>query len=155
MIYNALKKDNGENGSQMLLTPVSVLLSREEYTAVTENSELLKSTGFEIDDFGNGSVIVRACPLNLEKEDISALVSEIASYLVSNKKDIMPEKLDWVYHSISCRQAVKAGNETSDAELIEFTKRLLSDESIRYCPHGRPVLVELTKYEIDKQFGRV
>ena len=155
MIYNKLKKNNGENGSQMLLNPVSVLLSKEEYIAVTENIELLNNTGFEIGDFGNGSVIVRACPLNLEKEDITSLVSEIASYLVSNKKDILPEKLDWIYHSMACRQAVKAGNKSTDIELIEFTKQLLADESIRFCPHGRPVLVELTKYEIDKQFGRV
>lgn len=155
MIYNSIKKNNGGNGSQMLLTPVSVLLSKEEYTAVTENIEILNDTGFEIDDFGNGSVIVRACPLNLEKEDITALVSEIASYLVSNKKEIIPEKLDWIYHSMACRQAIKAGNKSDDAELIEFTKQLLADESIRFCPHGRPVLVELTKYEIDKQFGRV
>ena len=155
MIYNKLKKNNGENGSQMLLNPISVLLSKEEYIAVTENLGLLNNAGFEIDDFGNGAVIVRACPLNLEKEDITSLVSEVASYLMSNKKDILPEKLDWIYHSMACRQAIKAGNKSTDIELIEFTKLLLADENVRFCPHGRPVLVELTKYEIDKQFGRV
>lgn len=155
MIYNRLKKDNGANGSQMLLKPVSVVLSKEEYIAVTDNLDILTKAGFEIEDFGDGSVIVRACPLNLEKEDLTSLVTEIASYLVSNKKDILPAKLDWVYHSMACRQAVKAGNKSTDYELIEFTKQLLADDSVRYCPHGRPVLVELTKYEIDKQFGRV
>lgn len=155
MIYNNLKKDNGANGSQLLLKPVSVVLSKEEYTAVTDNLDILTQAGFEIEDFGDGAVIVRACPLNLEKEDLTSLVTEIASYLAANKKDILPEKLDWVYHSMACRQAVKAGNKSTDYELIEFTKQLLADDSIRYCPHGRPVLVELTKYEIDKQFGRV
>ncbi len=155
MLYNKLKKDNGSNGSQMLLRPVSVTLSKEEYTAVCGNLEAFSQAGFEIENFGDGSVIVRACPLNLEKEDITELITEIAGYLISNKKDILPEKLDWVYHSVACRAAIKGGNKSTDYELIEFTKQLLADESIRYCPHGRPVLVELTKREIDKQFGRV
>lgn len=155
MLYNKLKKDNGSNGSQMLLRPVSVTLSKEEYTAVCDNLETLSNAGFEIENFGDGSVIVRACPLNLEKEDITEIITEIAGYLISNKKDILPEKLDWVYHSVACRAAIKGGNKSTDYELIEFTKQLLADESIRYCPHGRPVLVELTKREIDKQFGRV
>ncbi len=155
MLYNKLKKDNGSNGSQLMLKPCTVVLSKEEYIAVTENLDMMRSAGFEIDDFGNGSVIVRACPLNLEKEDVTQLVTEIAGYLTQNKKNILPEQLDWVYHSIACRAAIKAGNKQTDYELIEFAKQLLSDESVRYCPHGRPVLIELTKYELDKQFGRV
>lgn len=155
MLYNKLKKDNGSNGSQLMLKPCTVVLSKEEYVAVTENLEMIRSAGFEIDDFGDGSVIVRACPLNLENEDVTQLITEIAGYLTQNKRDILPEQLDWVYHSIACRAAIKAGNKQTDYELIEFTKQLLSDESVRYCPHGRPVLIELTKYELDKQFGRV
>lgn len=155
MLYNKLKKDNGSNGSQLMLKPCTAVLPKEEYIAVVENLDMLRNAGFEIDDFGDGSVIVRACPLNLEKEDVTQLVSEIAGYLAQNKKDILPEQLDWVYHSIACRAAIKAGNKQTDYELIEFTKQLLSDESVRYCPHGRPVLIELTKYELDKQFGRV
>lgn len=155
MLYNKLKKDNGSNGSQLMLKPCTVVLSKEEYVAVTENLEMIRSAGFEIDDFGDGAVIVRACPLNLENEDVTQLITEIAGYLTQNKRDILPEQLDWVYHSIACRAAIKAGNRQTDYELIEFTKQLLSDESVRYCPHGRPVLIELTKYELDKQFGRV
>lgn len=155
MLYNKLKKDNGSNGSQLMLKPCTVVFSKEEYVAVTENLEMIRNAGFEIDDFGDGAVIVRACPLNLENEDVTQLITEIAGYLTQNKRDILPEQLDWVYHSIACRAAIKAGNKQTDYELIEFTKQLLSDESVRYCPHGRPVLIELTKYELDKQFGRV
>ena len=155
MLFNKLKKNLKNEGSQLLLKPVSVVLSKEEYLAVTENLEIMKNAGFEIDDFGNGTVLVRSCPLDLEKEDITELVSEVASYLASNKKDVLPEKLDWIYHNISCRAAIKAGNIQTDYELIEFTKQLLADDEVRYCPHGRPVLIELTKYELDKQFGRI
>lgn len=155
MIYNNLKKEMGSEGSQMLLKPVTVILQKDEYCAVVENLETLSNAGFEVDDFGDGSVVVRACPVDLEKEEINALFTEVAAYLAENKKSIIPDKLDWIYHSVSCRAAIKAGNISTDYELIEFTKQLLADESIKYCPHGRPVLVELTKYEIDKQFGRV
>lgn len=155
MLYNKLKSQMGEAPSQMLLKPVSVLLSKDEYMAVVENTDVMMRAGFEIEDFGEGTVIVRACPLNLEGEDITGLVGEMASYLVNNKRSVEPEKLDWLYHNIACRAAIKAGNVQTDYELIDFTKQLLTDESIRFCPHGRPVLIEMTKYELDKQFGRI
>lgn len=155
MLFNKLKKANGDNGSQMLLSPLNVALSKEEYTAIVDNLDLIKKTGFEIEDFGNGSVIVRACPLNLEKEDLTALVTEIAGYLIKNQKDIIPEKLDWIYHSMACRAAIKGGNITSQYEIVKFTEELLNMREVKYCPHGRPVTIEITKYELDKKFGRI
>ena len=155
MLLNKRKKENGKTGSQMLLSPISVTLSKEEYTAILENIDTVRESGFEIDDFGEGTVIVRACPLNLEKENIVSLITEIAGYLLKNQRDILPEKLDWIYHSIACRAAIKAGNDNSDYELMRFVKKLLTDKDVRYCPHGRPVIVEMTKYELDKQFGRI
>lgn len=155
MLYNALKKDNGSLGSQMLLAPVNVTLSKEEYAVITANMDVFAQAGFELEDFGEGTVRVRACPLNLEKEDITALVTEIAGYLLKNKREVITEKLDWVYHSMACRAAIKAGNDTKDYELYEFTKKLLMSDDVRYCPHGRPVLVELTRRELDRWFGRI
>lgn len=155
MLFDALKKENRNAGSQMLLSPVTVTLSKDEYAAVTEHMEVLAQAGFEAEDFGEGAVRVRACPLNLEKEDITALVTELAGYLLKNKREVLSEKLDWIYHSIACRAAIKAGNDTTDYELYDFTKRLLQNDDIRYCPHGRPVLIELSRHELDRQFGRV
>ena len=66
-------------------------------------------------------MIVRACPLNLEKENIVSLITEIAGSLLKNKRDILPEKLDWIYHSIACRAAIKAGNDNSDYEPVSYT----------------------------------
>ena len=65
------------------------------------------------------------------------------------------EKLDWIFHSVACRSAIKAGNFTSRLEMERFAKQLLSMPDIRYCPHGRPVLIEMTKRELEKNFGRV
>lgn len=155
MLFDALKKDNGKQGAQMLLSPVTVTLSKDEYAVLCENMQVLNDAGFDAEDFGEGAVRVRACPLNLEKEDITVLVTEIAGYLLKNRREVLSEKLDWIYHSLACRAAMKAGNDTKDYELYEFTKKLLSDDSVRYCPHGRPVCIELTRAQLDKQFGRI
>ena len=139
----------------MLLVPVTVSLSPDEYNAVLENTELLYKAGYEVSDFGDRCIKVNACPTELIGEDISALITEIAGYLASNVRTIMPEKLDWIYHSMACRAAIKAGNTTTDLEIERFVKELLSRDDIRYCPHGRPVMVEVAKRELEKQFKRI
>ena len=92
--------------------------------------------------------------MNLSNEDIEPLLTEVAQYLLEHRHEVEPEKLDWLYHNVACRSAVKAGDSTSDLELRRFVERLLADESIRYCPHGRPVLITLSRGELEKQFGR-
>lgn len=148
-------KEQRESFQQMLLVPVTVSLSPDEYNAILENIELLYKAGYEVSDFGDRCIKVNACPTELVDEDISAIITEIASYLSTNSKMVIPEKLDWIYHSMACRAAIKAGNTTTDVEIEKFVKDLLSREDIRYCPHGRPVMVEITKRELEKQFKRI
>jgi len=148
-------KSQMKSFQQMLLVPVTVSLSPDEYNAVLENTELLYKAGYEVSDFGDRCIKVSACPTELVDEDISAIITEIASYLSTNSKTVMPEKLDWIYHSMACRAAIKAGNTTTDIEIEKFVKELLSRDDIRYCPHGRPVMVEISKRELEKQFKRI
>lgn len=154
ILFEKFKKQaHGE--SQMMLVPVFVNLSADEYSAVIDNTVLFEKAGYEISDFGDRCVKVSACPPELVDENIVEIVTEIAGYLTKNIKTIMPEKLDWILHSMACRAAIKAGNFTSRYEAEKFVGLLLSNTDIRYCPHGRPVMVEMTKYELEKQFGRV
>lgn len=153
MNYEKLKSGTVIN-SQILISPVVVNLAKDEYGAVCENLDLYKKCGFEIEDFGNSSVIVRECPSILDGEDINDLVCETAAKLLDGKTDITPEQMDWIFHSTSCRAAVKAGDYTSPYERELFVKKLLSMPNIRYCPHGRPVMIKMSKYDIEKQFGR-
>ena len=148
-------KNQSAGESQMMLLPVSVNLSADEYSAVIDNLELLESAGYDVTDFGDRCVKVSACPPELVNENLSEIITEIAGYLSNNIKSLMPEKLDWIYHSMACRAAVKAGNFTSSYEAEKFVGTVLADDNIRYCPHGRPVLIEMTKREIEKQFGRI
>lgn len=141
--------------SQVLLTPVAVRLSAEEYNVVCDNFELYSKCGFEIEDFGNSTVLVRECPSMLDGEDIEDLIVETAGYLLEGKTDITPDQMDWIFHSTSCRAAVKAGDNITSQEMELFVKKLLAMPNIRYCPHGRPVMIKMSKYDIEKQFGRI
>ena len=154
MNYEALKAST-QIASQVLLTPEAVRLSREEYNAVISNLDLYSKCGFLIEDFGNSTVLVRECPSMLDGEDVAGLVQETSAKLLDGKTDITPEQMDWIFHSTSCRAAVKAGDKTSPYEMELFVKKLLANPNIRYCPHGRPVMIKLSKYDIEKQFGRI
>ena len=154
MNFENLKKSTQIN-SQLLLSPVTVKLAMDEYSIVCENLDLYKNCGFLVEDFGNSTVIVRECPSLLNGEDVKDLMEETAQLLLEGKTDIMPQKMDWIFHSTSCRAAVKAGDYTSPEEREAFVEKLLSMPNIRYCPHGRPVMIKMSKYDIEKQFGRI
>ena len=140
---------------QMLLAPVAVTLSKEEFNVLCDNFALLKQCGFEAEPFGESAVLVRAVPSLVGDSDVNDLICEIAQKLLEHKTDITPDKIDWIYHSASCRGAVKAGDKTTPEEQELFVKKLLSMPEIRFCPHGRPVFIKMSKYDIEKQFGRV
>ncbi|MBQ5591495.1 MAG: DNA mismatch repair endonuclease MutL [Clostridia bacterium] len=155
MLFEKFRAAQDSIETQMLLVPVTVTLSKDEYSAVLENVDLLAKAGYRIEDFGNGMVILNECPTAVAQGDLASVVMELAGYLADNRRELIPEKLDWIYHSTACRAAIKAGDKTSDYELNIFVERLLNNPDIRYCPHGRPVLIELTKHDIEKNFGRI
>ncbi len=153
ILFNKLKSE-AKNHPQILLSPEQVTLTKDEYTVITENLELLEKAGFEMDDYGDGTVLVRTVPSTLAGENVLSLVSELAANL-SEKATVEVERLERIYETVSCRSAVKAGNLSSVEELIALAKTVLGSKEIMYCPHGRPVAIELTKREIEKQFGRI
>jgi len=155
MIYNQLKNSTDGIYMQSLMVPVTVTLSKEEYDVIINNLDTLEKAGFSVEAFGTSSVIVRECPSVIEAADVENLLVETATYLLQNKNELIGEKLDWIFHSSACRAAIKAGDKTDRYELEVFTAKLLADESVRYCPHGRPVLAELTRRELEKFFGRI
>lgn len=155
LLYERLKASAGGVEAQSLLEPVPVTLDKDEYSAVLNRRDELLSAGFEIDDFGAGTVLVRSVPMILDGGDAAAAVMEIAGYLAESKKDFTTEHLDWVYHNVACRAAVKAGDVTTREELISLAEELERNPQVRYCPHGRPVYIILKRREIERQFGRV
>ncbi len=155
LIYEKLKNDKAGTYSQFLLQPVTVTLDKAEYNAAINNLDMFKECAFDVDDFGNSTVIVRSAPQYLDAGDISDCIAEMSNYIALGKNDIYSEKMDWFFHNVACRCAVKAGNKSTVQELIELVKKLEENPQIKYCPHGRPICIVMTKSEIEKQFGRV
>ncbi len=155
MIYERLKKERGAGFSQVLLQPITVTLNKNDYESAISNLDMFRECAFDVEDFGNGTLIIRSAPQYLELDDIESSVIEMAGYISQNKNDIRSEKMDWIYHNVACRAAIKGGNISTREELMDIANKLDSDPTLRYCPHGRPVCIVMSKYELEKQFGRV
>ena len=150
--FDALKADDHPLMSQMLLSPLTVALAPEEAAAVLENLETLRRFGFACEDFGDGTVLVREVPADIRTGDAAATLEELAQKLLLGRID--PEGVrDELYHTMACKSAIKAGMVTDAKELAALVEKVQSGE-IKYCPHGRPVAVKLTKYEVEKMFKR-
>ena len=155
ILYEKFKAEENGCEAQTLLSPITVTLDKDEYSAVINNKELLLNAGFEVDEFGVGTVLVRTIPMIMDGTDAASTVMEIAGYLAENKSDITTEHMDWVYHNVACRAAIKGGSSATREEIINLALLLEENPQIRYCPHGRPVSIIIKRYDIEKQFGRV
>ena len=153
ILYEQLK-NNIKSEKQMMLVPATDKLSAEEKDAILENLQLLDEQGFEIEEFGENGVIVRAIPMYITSEDPAELVSEIAFNLSNGQKAELSEKIDWIFHSVACRSAIKAGDKAEINQLKQLVADIRQKKIPLYCPHGRPVIITITKKELEKQFGR-
>ncbi len=155
LIYERLMKQRENPDSQMLLTPLPVTLDKQQYDAVTQSIDLLAQAGFEVEDFGMGTVLLRSVPTILSGDDAEGAFLEIAGQLRSGQTAVSTEHIDWIYHTIACKSAVKGGDRNLPGELAELVLTLINNPDVRYCPHGRPIFVSLKQREIEKYFGRI
>ena len=148
--FDALKAATEPIMSQTLLEPMAVELSPEDCAAVLEQLPLLERYGFEVEDFGGGAVLVRGVPAGVD--DPTGALEELAEDLRLNRADPDTAR-DSLLQTMACKSAIKAGMHTDPAELRRLVDRVQSGE-IQYCPHGRPVAVRLSKYQVEKMFKR-
>ena len=154
ILFEKLKAEDHPIVSQELMAPVSAELTREEAATVLENTEILGKCGFEVADFGDGDVLIRQIPCDVDEKDAVSLLQELAADLLAGKT-LAPETLrDNLLHTIACKAAIKAGWHTEGAEAAHLVAEILSRTDIKYCPHGRPVCIELTKSQLERQFKR-
>ena len=153
ILFNKLRAET-EMPQQELLTPVVVELTGEEAAAFQSQIEDIRKAGFAIDPFGENSFAVRSVPAYLDSGDVPGVISELAEKAM-NSRATVPDRLDDLIHTVACKAAIKAGKATSLTELQDLCDRVLGDDNVRSCPHGRPTMVRLTKYELDKLFKRV
>ena len=116
-----------------------------------ENLELLEQFGFGCEDFGDGAVLVREVPADLDAADTAATLEEFAQKLRTGRS--LDEKREALLHTMACKASIKGGWTSDPAELKVLVEKVQSGE-VRYCPHGRPVVVKIRKYELEKLFKR-
>ena len=154
IIFERLKAEKAGSCAQLLLQPLTVTLGKTEYDAAISHLDLFAECSFEVEDFGNSTVLVRSAPQYIDASEIEDCIVEMADHISVGNNDIFSEKMDWFYHNVACRSAIKAGNQNSAQELIDIVKVLEEHPEIRYCPHGRPICIMMKRSEIERQFGR-
>ena len=149
--FDRLKAAQEPPMRQTLLAPIPVELSREDAAAILENLPLLEGLGFACEDFGDGTVLLRELPSDIDAADAAAMLEEFAAKLRSGRS--LEQRRDDLLHTMACKAAIKGGWKSDPAELRALVDRVQSGE-VKYCPHGRPVAVRITKYELEKLFKR-
>ena len=140
---------------QTLLTPVRVLLTADEVTALEEQAEALEGCGFTF-DFSEAPVVqMTGVPLSCAELDLDQIASDLAANCVRNQAQPDLHLLDDMFHDLACKAAIKAGTHNTTEELQSLAVQVWENEQIRHCPHGRPVMFLLSKYQIEKQFKRI
>ncbi|MBE6912972.1 MAG: DNA mismatch repair endonuclease MutL [Ruminococcaceae bacterium] len=155
IIFEKLKAEKGAVQSQILLTPEIVETDKTLVPILIENREELLSLGFDVDDFGDGRIVISAIPDGIDTSDAVAILDSLSETMKGGARPALPEIMAETMYSVACKAAIKAGQKNSPEELMSLAKRVLLSDDIRYCPHGRPVMFEMSKTELEKKFKRI
>ena len=118
------------------------------------NKELLEELGFALEEFGDNTLLLRQIPMDLSPELAAESVETLAADLLSGRREKKDTVRDELLHTVACKAAIKAGWKNDEAELLAVAKQVMAREDLKYCPHGRPICVTLSKKQLEKQFKR-
>lgn len=153
MNFDRMRAADWKPMSQLLLTPQVLHLAPEECGVLLEQMGLLEQFGFAVESFGGDEVLVREAPNDLSADQIEPALEEIASKLLLTGTADPAAVRDEVLHTMACKAAIKGGWKNDRAEL-EVVARAVMSGQVKYCPHGRPVAIELSRQQLEKQFKR-
>ena len=151
--FDRLKANTEPIMGQQLLAPQLVELSQEQYAALLDNLPLLTEFGFEAEDFGSGALMVRTVPADIDESLIRETLEMLADKLLTAGSADPASARDAMLHTMACKAAIKGGWVSDPLELQALIGKVQSGE-VQFCPHGRPVKVKLTRYELEKMFKR-
>ena len=140
--------------SQTLLFPEEIEFSKDEYDILLEIFPYLKQIGFKIKEGENSNIIVESTPADISWGDEKRIIKEIIDEFISTRKTYSSYK-EALAASFACKAAVKAGDQMENDEMVILINRLFSTEHPYYCPHGRPIIIQLSLEELDKRFERI
>jgi DNA mismatch repair protein MutL len=154
ILFEKLKANQEAISPQTLLTPIPVRLSPEAAGELLANRELLDELGFEIDEFGDHTVVLRQIPMDLSPADAADAIETLAADLLNGRRERKDSIRDELLHTVACKAAIKAGWRSDEKELLALVEKVMANEDLKYCPHGRPICITLSKKQLEKQFKR-
>ena len=154
ILFEKLKQDDSPIMAQVLLVPLTANLTQEEAAVILDNRVLLERYGYEVEDFGGGTVLVRQIPAELDESQAESALEQLAADLMDGTSSDPKSLRDAMLHTIACKAAIKAGWHTEPKERDALVRQVMERDDIKYCPHGRPVITTLTKKQLEKQFMR-
>ena len=154
ILFEKLKANQEAITPQMLLSPMPVRLSPEAAAELLSNSAMLLELGFEIEEFGDNTVLLRQIPMDLDVGDAADAVETLAADLLRGRREKADTVRDEILHTVACKAAIKAGWVNDEKELLAIVKQVMAREDLKYCPHGRPICISLSKKQLEKQFKR-
>ena len=154
ILFEKLKANQETISAQSLLTPIPVRLNPAAAGELLSNTAMLEELGFEIEEFGDNTVLLRQIPMDLSPETAAEAVETLADDLLSGRRESKDTVRDALLHTVACKAAIKAGWKNDEKELLAVAEAVMAREDLKYCPHGRPICVSLSKKQLEKQFKR-
>ena len=154
ILFEKLKANQEAISSQLLLTPVPVRLRSDAAAELLNNAALLAELGFEVEEFGDNTVLLRQIPMDLSPEAAAEAAESLAADLLNGRRERKDTVRDELLHTVACKAAIKAGWLNDEVELLALVRQVMAREDLKYCPHGRPICVTLSKKQLEKQFKR-
>ena len=154
ILFDKLKENPEAITSQALLTPIPCRLEPASCGVLLSNRELLDQLGFEIDTLGENTIVLRQIPMDLDEADAADAIEALAADLLDGRREDISAVRDEMLHTVACKAAIKAGWHTDEKELMALISQVMAREDLKYCPHGRPICITLSKKQLEKQFKR-
>ena len=154
ILFEKLKANQEAISSQALLAPIPVNLNPTAAAELLANRQMLDEVGFEIEEFGENTVLLRQIPMDLRADMAAEALETMADNLLSGRRERADSVRDEILHTVACKAAIKAGWNNDPQELLALAQQVMAREDLKYCPHGRPICISLSKKQLEKQFKR-
>ena len=150
ILFEKLKANQEKISSQALLQPLPVRLSPTAAGELLSQTEMLGELGFEVEEFGENTLLLRQIPMDLSPEDAADALEGLASDLLNGRRGSADTVRDELLHTVACKAAIKAGWQSDEKELLAIAEAVMGRQDLKYCPHGRPICISLSKKQLEK-----
>ena len=154
ILFEKLKANQETISSQSLLTPIPCRLSPDACAILMVNTALLEELGFDAEEFGENTLLLRQIPMDLGTEQAAETLEQMAADLLNGRREKKDSVRDEILHTVACKAAIKAGWHSNEKELLVLVEQVMGREDLKHCPHGRPICITLSKKQLEKQFKR-